>query len=482
MKLSLRPRSVRAYLLAWIIAPIALFIVIDAFVLYRNTLDSVNTAYDRMLVASAHSIGDLLRIENDKLEVSVPYAALEIYEADASAKMIYRISGLYGEFLSGDEALSKFTGSVQSHAAYPSLVHIYQDSYGGEAVRVAALLQPVAAIGPQGSALVQVAEPLRNRSALAQKIFWQTLIRQAVLLALIGSLILIVVSRALRPLEALRKQLDDRAVEDLSPVFGSGEPRELQPFVQALNQLMARLQRLLDHQQRFVANASHQLRTPLAVLKTQLQSGLRGDAPPQVIIEEMAGTVERATNLANQLLSLAKVAQLRGRGAFEICDLTMLARETAVDLSPLIAEKNLDFELDAEKVQVQGHPWMIGELFSNLLHNAIHYSAPDSQLGIRITQGDQGITVHVWDSGPGVAEALIETVFEPFASSHSSGGLGLAICSEIADSMGARVFLENRVAGGKIAGLNAIVHFPAPALGVASQVRGLAVSSRSVSV
>lgn len=460
MNLPLRPRSVRAYLLAWIIAPIAVFIAIDAIVVYRNTLDSVNTAYDRMLIASAHSIGDLLRIENDRLAVSLPYAALEIYEADSSTKMIYRINGLDGEFLFGDEALPKFTGAAPDRASYPSLVRIYEDSYGGEPVRVAALLQPVASIGPQGSALIQVAEPIRNRSVLAKKIFRDTLIRQLALLLVIASLILFVVARALRPLDALRKQLDERPAEDLSPVLTSGEPRELQPFVNALNQLMSRLQRLLDHQQRFVANASHQLRTPLAVLKTQLQSGLRGDAPAPIIIEEMSGTVERATSLANQLLSLAKVAQLRGRGAFETCDLMMLARETAVDLSPLIAEKNLDFELDAERAQVQGHPWMIGELFSNLLHNAIHYPAPDSRLGIRITHDERGISVCVWDSGPGMPEALINTVFEPFASSHSSGGLGLAICSEIADSMGAQIFLENRMEGGNIAGLNAIVRFP----------------------
>lgn len=461
MRLSLRPRSVRAYLLAWIIAPIAIFIVIDAFVLYRNTLDSVNTAYDRMLIAAAHAIGDSLRIENDRLEVALPYAALEIFEADSSTKMIYRINGLNGEFLFGDDALPKFTGTTQDHASYPSLAHIYQDSVGGEAVRVAALLQPVASSGPHGSALVQVAETVKNRSLLAQKIFRETLIRETALLGVIAALILFVVSRALRPLDALRRQLDERPAQDLSPVFTSGEPRELQPFVDALNQLMLRLQRLLDHQQRFVANASHQLRTPLAVLKTQLQSGLRGDAPPQLIIEEMAGTVERATNLANQLLSLAKVAQLRGHGAFETCDLAMLARETAVDLSPLIAEKNLDFELDAEKAQVQGHPWMISELFSNLLHNAIHYTAAEQRLGIRITHDAQQITICVWDSGPGVADALIDTVFEPFASSQSSGGLGLTICSEIADSMGARIVLENRMTDGKISGLNALLQFPA---------------------
>src|SRR5450830_1335070 len=162
MRLFSRPRSVRNYLLAWIISPIALFIVIDSFSLYRNTLDSVNTAYDRMLIASVHSIGDLLRIENDELKVSLPYAALEIYETDYSSRMIYRINGLDGEFLSGDEDLPKFSGKPEKYAVYPSLAHIYEDTYNGVPVRVAALFQPVVTNEPRGAALVQVAETIEN--------------------------------------------------------------------------------------------------------------------------------------------------------------------------------------------------------------------------------------------------------------------------------------------------------------------------------
>lgn len=454
-------RSVRAYLLAWIITPIAIFIVLDTFSLYRSTLDSVNTAYDRMLIASAHSIGDLLRIENNRLQFSLPHAALEIYEADDSSRMIYRINGLDGEFLSGDAALPKYAGPTQNHAAYPALVHIYEDKYGNEPIRVAALLQPVTSNDAKGSALIQVAETIANREKLAQKIFWETLIRQGLLLAVVTLVTMLVVSHALRPLEALRTQLDHRQADDLSPLAAPSAPKELQPVVGALNQLMTRLQRLLDHQQRFVADASHQLRTPLAVLKTQLQSGLRGDAPAELVLKEMTGTVNRATDLANQLLSLAKVEQLRGRGVQETCDLAMLARETAVDLSPLIAEKNLDFELDAEKAQVMGHPWMIGELISNLLHNAIRHTPHDSKLGVKIERVDQSITMRVWDSGPGLPDELQQRIFEPFATGYTSkeGGLGLTICNEIADSMGARIVLENRIEDGAVAGLNALVLF-----------------------
>lgn len=461
MKWLFRPRSVKSYLLAWIITPIAVFIVIDTFTLYRNALHSVNTAYDRMLIASAHSIGDLLRYENGELKVVLPHASLEIYEADHSSRMIYRVSDFKGQFLSGDAELPQYTGSKRNRSSYPALVHIYEDNYKGEPVRIAALSQPVISNDPQGGAVVQVAETIENRRNLAQKILWETLIRQAVLLSVVTVVTLLVVSYALRPLEALREQLDQRQADDLSPVSAPSAPKELQPVVNALNQLMKRLQRLLDHQQRFVANASHQLRTPLAVLKTQLQSGLNGDAPADTTLHEMRGTVERATLLANQLLSLAKVEQLRGRGMQEACDLTMLARETAIDLSPLISEKDLDFSLDAEKALVRGHPWMIGELISNLLHNAIRHTPHGGRLGVAIVRRENAAELCVWDSGPGIAADLQTGAFEPFAQAHAShgGGLGLTICKEIADSMGAHIRLNNRMEDDRVSGLNALVIF-----------------------
>ncbi|HVL76517.1 MAG TPA: sensor histidine kinase [Noviherbaspirillum sp.] len=455
-------RSVRAYLLGWIIAPIALFIVIDTFTLYRNALESVNTAYDRMLIATAHSIGDLLRYENGELKVVLPHATLEIYEADRLSRMIYRVEDFGGQFLSGDAALPRYTGARSNEAAYPTVVRIYEDQYRGELVRVAALFQPVMSNDASGGAVVQVAETIDNRRSLAQKILRDTLLRQAVLLLVVAVVTLIVVNHALRPLSVLREQLDQRRADDLSPLLAPSAPKELQPVTNALNSLMGRLQRLLDYQHRFVANASHQLRTPLAVLKTQLQSGLRGDAPAEVVLQEMRGTVERATMLANQLLSLAKVEQLRGRGMRQLCDLTMIARSTALDLSPLIAEKNLDFALDAAPAQVRGHPWMIGELISNLLHNAIRHTPAGAQLGVTVSVESDHVRLCVWDSGAGLPASHDRERFEPFAHAHGSkgGGLGLAICKEIADSMNARITLADRCVDGRKAGAEAVVEFP----------------------
>lgn len=456
-----RPRSVRSYLLAWIIAPIAVFIVIDTFTQYHNALDSANTAYDRMLVTTAYSVGDGIRHESGQLHVSVSFASLEVYEAGYSTRLIYRVSDMQGNYVTGDSDLAPYLPRLKSLPVSPTLLGIYEGHYGNAPVRIAAVVQPVVADGPRVGAIVQIAEPVEFRKSVARSILWGTMARQALLIAAVVVVTMFVVTLALRPLDDLRRQLDERHDEDLSPLQAPDAALELQPVIGALNQLMDRLHRLLDLQQRFVADASHQLRTPLAVLKTQLQSGLRGDALPEQVLHELAGTVDRATNVANQLLSLAKVEQLRSKGIKATCSLQTIAREVAIDLSPLISEKDLDFELQAEDVAVQGHPWMVTEMVSNLLHNAIRHTPRGGRLGIRIEELPGKILLRVWDTGPGIPSGMEARVFEPFAASYASkgGGLGLTICAEIADSMDADLKLENRIRDGKVSGLDALVKF-----------------------
>jgi two-component system, OmpR family, sensor histidine kinase TctE len=461
MKWQWRPRSVRTYLLAWIISPIALFIAIDTYTLYRSALESANTAYDRMLVTTAYSVGDEVRHDANGLQVSVSFATLEVYEAGYSTRMIYRVNDLAGNLIAGDVDLPAYKPNLRDIPASPTLLGIHEDRYGHAPVRVASIYQPVAYGASRVGAIIQIAEPMEFRKSVARNILWGTLVRQALLLAVVTLVTLSVVTRALRPLEDLRRQLDERQDDDLSEVSVPRAPRELQPVIGALNMLMERLHRQLDLQQRFVADASHQLRTPLAVLKTQLQSGLRGDAPAEVVLKEMAGTVGRATNLADKLLSLVKVEQLRGKGEQTPCDLSAIAGEVAIDLSPLISEKNLDFELKSDKLWVNGHPWMIAEMMSNLLHNAIRHTPAEGRLGIAIEDAGDHYQLRVWDTGPGIPADIKESAFEPFAASYASkgGGLGLTICAEIADSIGASLSLENRYRNGAIDGLDAVVRF-----------------------
>ena len=195
--------------------------------------------------------------------------------------------------------------------AYAALVDFYDDRYQGEPVRVAALLQPVTGTDGRSMAVIQVAETLELRHTLARQMLFDTLWRQALLVLVIGVVVVVVVQRATRPVRQLSAELQARPEGDLTPISAVNAPRELLPLVEATNGVMARLDHLLAHQKRFVRDASHQLRTPLAVLKTQVQSALRGDAEPQQALQEISQTVERATVLANQMLALAKVEQLR---------------------------------------------------------------------------------------------------------------------------------------------------------------------------
>jgi len=461
MRLNGQDSSLRSYLLAGILAPIALFIALNAIQLYVRALDSANTAYDRMLVTTAYSIGTQIAMEDGHLRTQVPFATLEVYEAGFSTRMIYKISDRNGRYIAGDPDLPTYRYTGARWPREPTLLKVYESVYGSAAVRVAALAQPSKLQRPEDDLIIQIAEPLTYRREVVSDILWSMVLGQTLLLAIVAALTMSVVTLALRPLESLRTQLDARQEDDLTELHCPSAPRELRPVVAALNHLMGRLHRTVDLQQHFVANASHQLRTPLAVLQTQLQSGLSGDIEPEMALREMRATVERATKLANQLLSLARIEQMRGKPTRERCDLADVAREVAIDLSPLISDKNLDFELDAASAWVEGRHWMAAEMVSNLLHNAIRHTPAESRLGIRVAPTAGGSVLCVWDSGPGIAGQQEMRAFEPFAAAHSSkgGGLGLAICAEIADSMHAELTLSNRGAAGLVTGLDARVHF-----------------------
>lgn len=461
-----RSSSLRRYLLAWIVTPIALFVVVDTVSLYQGALQSIHTAYDRSLLASARSIGELLRLKGTELQVEVPYAALEIFEGGNYNRMYYRVNDFEGRFISGFEDLPVYTGTIPAKTAYPALVDFYDTEYRGETVRMAALYQPVATSETRGMALIQVAETLEVRQKLAREILFDTLLRQALLITVVTLVTSVVVSRGLRPLESLRRQMLARSVEELSPLDAPDAPAELRPMVTALNDLMQRLNRLVGHQLRFVRDASHQLRTPLAVLKTQVQNEVQGRRAGQpsdaAALVAMGQTVERAITLANQMLALAKVEQVHGERHAELIDLAEVAGDVALELSPLIGEKHLDFELDSRSATVQGHRWMLRELIRNLLHNAIRETPDGSALSVIVSPGPQTARLVVRDSGPGIGAAMREHLFEPFHTSHpnTGSGLGLAICREICKSLGAGIDLVNRTEAGRVVGLDAVITLP----------------------
>ncbi|GCL63617.1 sensor histidine kinase [Pseudaquabacterium pictum] len=463
----------RSRLLAGILLPVGLLVALNTFSLYQQAQRAANTAYDRTLLASAKAIGELLDVggtpARPQLLATVPYAALEAFEADNRSRMFFKVSGFQGEMVSGFDDLPAWRGRLPDKGIYAALVDFYDDRYQGQPVRVAVLLQPVSGQIGQGMATIQVAETLELRQTLARQVLLDTLWRQAALLAVIAVVVWAVVQQATRPVRQLSEAIEAREADDLSPIEAPQAPRELAPLIAATNHALQRQARLLAHQQRFVRDASHQLRTPLAVLKLQVQSAQRGDLPPQQALAEIGHTVDGATRLANQMLALAKVEQLRQQGDAPVLDWADTVREVALDLAPLIADAGLDFELDTQPAPVRGHVWALRELVRNLLHNALKHSPAGGGLQVRLAADGAEAVLTVADSGPGIADALRPRLMQPFVGGGGPGstGLGLAICREIVQQLGGTLVLDNRpAASGGIAGLDAVVRLPLAAAGM----------------
>jgi two-component system, OmpR family, sensor histidine kinase TctE len=438
-----KPWSLRARLLWGVLLPVAMLFAISTLTLYRQALKAADTAYDRTLLASAKAIGEQLEVSpGPTLRAVVPYSALEAFEADNRSRMYFKVSGFQGEMVSGFDDLPSWKGTLPDQSVYSALVDFYDATYRGDQVRVAVLLQPVAGVAGQGMATIQVAETLEIRHALARQLLRETLWREALLLAVVGAVLLWAVHHATQPVRELSRQVATRDESDLTPIGGQPLPSELQPLVDATNQTLARLAHVLQHQKRFVRDTSHQLRTPLAVLKAQVQSAQRGDVPAQQALSEISQTVEGATRLANQMLALAKVEQLRQQGDAHAQDWAELLHAVALDVAPLVAEKHLDFHLELESAWVPLHEWALRELTRNLLHNAIKFSPDGGALHIRLQRKQQQATLSVQDEGPGLPPQVRQHLFEPFFSGSAGGsGLGLAICREIVQGAGGSISL-----------------------------------------
>jgi len=289
--------------------------------------------------------------------------------------------------------------------------------------------------------------------AMASDPVWGLVLR---VLAVAGAFALCV-RWALAPLRALETEFrpgDERPTREPMPA-------ELQPLSDAVHGVLQRQQDAVDQQRRFLADASHHLRTPFAVLRTQLQGAMSGQLDVRETLPKMLATVDRSSELVRQLLSMAKVEQLVAQGQWQEVELASVAREVCLEFGPLLARKHLDFAFEAVPVRLRTDPWMLGELLRNLLSNAIHHSARGAALGMVVRALPDQAELLVWDNGGGVDETVMDRLFEPFqsASGGTGIGLGLSICRQIAESMQAEVRLFNRVQDDHVVGVDAVVRW-----------------------
>jgi two-component system sensor histidine kinase TctE len=446
--------SLRARLLSLILLPLAGLICVNAWVAYGNAVQAANEAYDRSLYLAARTLAEEMRWQDGRIQLDLIQAAGYLFENHTGSRLFYKVSTLNGQWLAGVPALPDAPVRSDAPVRYFALVQFDDGRYLDLPVRLAQLTHVVDGTALQEPIVrITVAETLEARQQLIQRILWDTLGSQGLLLLAAALLVVWGVQRGIRPLEAFRQRLADKADDDFSPIHPPDLPRELRPLIETLNSYLNRLGRLIEIRKRFLDNAAHQLRTPLTVLKTQLTLAQRNTEPAQAanLLQAARQTTEGAVRLTEQMLAMTRVEHAREMHQPQTVDLVALARRATQEHLMRAHQRGDDLGLETQvaRCEVQGVDLLLHEALSNLIDNAMHHGPAGVHITVRVGEA----WVEVEDDGPGIAPGHQPHVFERFYRAAPSGvggsGLGLAIVKEIASQHGAVVTVKSPVSSGR---------------------------------
>ncbi|MEO8299557.1 MAG: sensor histidine kinase N-terminal domain-containing protein [Burkholderiales bacterium] len=454
-------RSLFGEILDWMLAPLLLIWPMSLALTWLAAQGIASKPYDRALIETVHSLAQRLQPLDESVGFTLPPDTVQLLRTDEADSVYYQVVGLRGEWIAGDRELPVPEGETPQ----ASEIRLRDDEMHDDNVRVA--YQWVTVVPGQRPALVQVAETLTKRSRLATEIIKGVILPQFVILPIAVLLVWLALARGLAPLAALQQRIRARASDDLSPIDERQVPEEVSPLVQAINDLLDRQQRALSTQKRFLADAAHQLKTPLAGLRMQAELASReidaGHDEPAALkssLAQMSHASQRAAHMVNQLLSMARADARASDTTRERIDLQALATDVVRDFVPRALDKGIDLGFEgaadtpgsgaaAVDAGVQGHAVLLRELVANLLDNALQYTPAGGTVTVRVTPDPFGqvIVLQVEDSGPGIAPAERELVFQPFyralGTTVDGSGLGLAIVAEIARQHGVPVLVED---------------------------------------
>lgn len=468
-------RSLFGEILDWMLTPLLLLWPVSLALTWLVAQGLANKPFDRALEYNAHALAQLVGVQKGAVQFNLPQPASEILRADDSDVVYYQVKGVSGEFLSGERELP---APPSDEVPMPGEVRLRDAELRGIDIRVAYIWVRLP-LKDSPLALVQVAETREKRSVLATEIIKGVMLPQFVILPLAVLLVWLALARGIQPLNQLEQRIRARNPDDLSPLDDRTVPLEVAPLVSSVNDLLTRLHDSLATQKRFLADAAHQLKTPLAGLRMQADLAQREGTSTEELkrsLQQIGRSSIRATHTVNQLLALAR-AEGSGVGfARQPCDLARLAIEVVRDSVPRALEKRIDLGYDGAEpgspgVWVDGNPTLLKELVRNLVDNALNYtpSAPDRPgvVTARVLADTFGrvLLLQVEDSGPGVPESERDLVFQPFyralGSDADGSGLGLPIVLEIARKHGAEVQLEDAHPGMQPPGARFSVRFAA---------------------
>ena len=474
-------RSLFGEILDWMLTPLLLLWPISLALTWLVAQNLANKPFDRALVYNAQALAQFIQPgPNHRLRFSLPQPASELLRADDADNVYYQVLGPKGEFLSGERELpppAPLEGDEGARQAFDE-PHLRDAEFRGLPVRIAHLWVPVA--DSPTPALVQVAETREKRSVLAAEIIKGVMLPQFAILPLAVLLVWLALVRGIKPLSQLELRIRERRPDDLSPLDDHAVPQEVAPLVGSVNDLLTRLKDSIATQKRFLADAAHQLKTPLAGLSLQADLAQREGASAGDLkqsLQQIGHASVRATHTVNQLLALARAEAGGAAMAQQRCDLAALTIEVVREAVPRAFDRQIDLgyegpEPGAPELVLQGNPTLLKEMIRNLVENALHYTtstpAAPGHVTVRL-QSDpfsRALVLQVEDNGPGVPAAERETVFQPFYRALGTNvhgtGLGLSIVREIAAQHRAVVDLDDAHPGQQPPGALFTVRFDSP--------------------
>ena len=448
-------RSLFGEILDWMLTPLLLLWPVSLALTWLVAQGLANKPFDRALEYNAQALAQLVIVQRGKVQFNLPQSASEILRADESDTVFFQVSGTKGEYLAGERDLPR-PPSVDD-VPPTGTVLLRDEEYKGIDLRVAYIWVRMP-LPNEPTALVQVAETREKRSVLATEIIKGVMLPQFVILPLAALLVWLALARGIKPLHRLEERIRARKPEDLSPINHKDVPLEVVPLVDSVNDLLERLDDSIVTQKRFLADAAHQLKTPLAGLRMQADLAQREGTNTEDLkrsLAQIGRSSMRATHTVNQLLALARAES--AVPAMRRCNMVDIVMDVVQDCLPRAMDKHIDLGYEGASastpgVWLNGNATLLAELVRNLVDNAINYTpSTNDQPGIVTVrvQADhfgQVLVLQVEDSGPGVPQAERELIFQPFyralGTEADGSGLGLPIVMEIARQHGAQVLLQ----------------------------------------
>ena len=440
--------SLRRRLLILLLAPLCVIGVVGLVDAYRTARETANEVFDRVLSGSALAIAERVVVnDRDELDVDIPYVALEMLTSSAQDRVFYRIDRGDGTPITGYDRLA--VPEIPSAANSP---FVFADSeFRGEPIRVASYRGAVSTGTRSIAYRVTIAETTNARRALARRILLRTAMRQFALIIVAAIVVWVAVTRSLRPLRRLEAAIERRSPEDLRPIEHY-VPTEVGGLVDRINGFMSRLGSAIGALKTFTGNASHQLRTPLAIIRTQLNIASQAetlDVARSAIADCDQAVVDAERTLA-QLLLLARVDESSSAAELgQPVDLARVARSAAEATVVPAAQAGFDLGFEGEgPIWCLGDPVLLREMVSNLIDNAIRHASGGQSILVRVEANGPSALVAVEDDGCGIPAELSDAVMRRYVSGTSQSplhngsagsGLGLAIVGEIASLFGGDV-------------------------------------------